>query len=100
MLPLNDAVRQHCHGLEAGLVERHLRRMPAAYFERFAVTEVARHVRRLADVSVTEPVSIETRELGRQVFEVLLGCVDYPGALACVTSALAADQFNLEDVQI
>jgi len=100
MLNLQAALRQHCDGLDPALVERHLRRMPAGYFERFAVTEVARHLRRLAEVSATEPLSLETRELGAQVYEILLGCIDYPGTLACVTTALAADQFNLEDVQI
>jgi Protein kinase domain len=100
MLNLADALRQHCSGLDAALVERHLRRMPPAYFERFAVTEIARHLRLLSDISATEPLSLDVRNLGPQVFEIIVGCINYPGTVACITTALAADSFNLEDVQI
>jgi serine/threonine protein kinase len=100
MVSLTEAIRHHCAGLDPALVERHLRRMSPAYFERFSATEVARHLHRLAEVTVNEPVSVEARTLASQVYEILIGSIDYPGTLACVTTALAADQFNLEDVQI
>ena len=100
MLNLADVLRQHCSGLDVALVERHLRRMPPAYFERFAVTEIARHLRLLSEVSATEPLALEVRNLGAQVFEILVTCINYPGTVACITTALAADSFNLEDVQI
>lgn len=100
MLNFSDILRQHCAGLDPALIDRHLRRMPPSYFERFAVTEVARHLRLLADVSATEPLALEVRNLGAQVSEILVTCINYPGTVACITGALAADNFNLEDVQI
>jgi hypothetical protein len=100
MLNLTESLKQHCAGVDASLIERHQRRMPANYFERFSVTEVARHIRALAEVSPTQPLALEVRTLGPQVYELLVACLDYPGTVACITTALAADQFNLEDVQI
>lgn len=100
MLNLNDALRQHCAGIDQSLVERHLRRMPPVYFERFAVTEIARHLRLLAEVSATEPLALEVRHLGPQVFEITVACINYAGTVACITTALAADSFNLEDLHI
>src|SRR4051794_8267799 len=100
MLQLSDAIRQHCSLLDPSLVERHLHRMPVSYFERYAVTEVARHLRLFGDVSPAEPVAIEVRSLGAQVYEIVVACIDYPGTIACITSALATDQYDLEDVQI
>jgi hypothetical protein len=100
MLNLADALRQHCSGIDAALVERHLRRMPPAYFERFAVTEIARHLRLLSEISATEPLAVDVRNLGPQVFEIVVVCINYPGTVACITTALAADSFNLEDLQI
>lgn len=100
MLHFSDAIRQHCSLLDPALVERHLRRMPVGYFERYAVTEVARHLRLFSDVSLAEPVALDVRALGAQVYEIIVACIDYPGTIACITSALATDQYDLEDVQI
>ncbi len=100
MLNLTDVLRQHCTGLDGALVERHIRRMPPVYFERFAVTDIARHIRLLADVSATEPLSLDVRNLGPQVYEIIVACINYAGTVACITTALAADSFNLEDLQI
>lgn len=100
MLNLAEALRQHCAGIDASLIENHLRRMATSYFERFAVTSIARHIRLLADVSATEPVALEVIPLGPQVYELTLVCINFTGTIACITTALAADQFNLEDLQI
>jgi serine/threonine protein kinase len=74
--------------------------MPSGYFERFAITNVARHIRLLSEVTATEPLALDVRPLGPHVFELLIVCVNFTGTIACVTTALAADQFNLEDLQI
>jgi len=100
MLNLADSLKQHCADLETALVSRHLQRMPTEYFERFAVTEIARHLRLLAEVSPTQPLALEAKSLGPQVYELVVACVDYQGTVACITTALAADQFNLEDLHI
>lgn len=100
MLNLAEALRHHTQGVELSLVERHLHQMPPSYFERYAVTEIARHIRLLAEVSPVDPLAIEVRSLGPSVYEMLVGCIDYPGTIACITTALAADHYNLEDLQI
>src|SRR4051794_31355963 len=100
MLNPLDSIRSLCATLDPALVERHLRRMPAAYFERYAVADIARHLRLLSAVSVTEPVELEVRPLGGPVYEIVVGCDNYSGAVACITTALAADQFDLADVQM
>ncbi len=100
MLNPLDLIHGLCSHLDPALVERHLRRMPAAYFERFAAADIARHVKLLAEVTAAEPVAVEVRPLGAQVFEVVVGCANLSGSVACVTTALAADRFDLEDVQI
>src|SRR5437764_12274173 len=100
MLNPLDLIHGLCSHLDPALVERHLRRMPAAYFERFAAADIARHVKLLAGVTADEPVAVEVRPLGAQVYEVVVGCANLSGSVACVTTALAADRFDLEDVQI
>ncbi len=89
-----------CSHVDPALVERHLRRMPPGYFERHAAADIARHVRLLAGVGADEPMAVEVRPLGAQVYEIVVVCANLPGAVACVTTALAADRFDLEDVQI
>jgi hypothetical protein len=100
MLNPLDLIHGLCSNLDSGLVERHLHRMPPAYFERYSAAEIARHVRLLAGVPEEQPASVEVRPLGAAVYEVVVGCANLSGSVACVTTALAADRFDLEDVQI
>src|SRR5262249_24432338 len=62
--------------------------------------DIARHVRLLAGVGEGGPVAVEVRPLGGHVHEVVVACANLSGSVACVTTALAADHFDLEDVQI
>ena len=100
MLNPLDLIHGLCSNLDPTLVERHLRRMPAAYFERYAAADIARHVKLLANIAAEQLVAVEVRPLGAAVYEVVVGCANLPGSVACVTTALAADRFDLEDVQI
>src|SRR5438270_8208806 len=100
MLNLLDSVRSHSQDLDPALIERHFRRLPTSYFERFAPAEIARHLRMLAGLAAIHSVDVEVRPLASHVFEVVVVGVDNPGTLACVTAALAAYGFDLDDVQI
>src|SRR5438105_1998654 len=100
MLNPLDLIHGLCSDVDPALVERHLRRMPPAYFERYAAADIARHVKLLAGVGGNEPVAVEVRPLGAQVYEIVVGCANLSGSVACITTALAADRFDLEDVQI
>src|SRR5437763_16705383 len=97
---LLDSFKGPCADLYPALLDARFRRMPASYFERYSAAEIARHLRLLAGVSVAEPVAVEVRPLGGQVFEIVVACANYSGTLACITTALAADHFDLEDVQL
>jgi tRNA A-37 threonylcarbamoyl transferase component Bud32 len=100
MLNPLDSIRSLSAQLDPTLVERHLRRMPASYFERYAMAEIARHLRLLAGVSVADPVAVEAVPLGGTVCKLTVACENYSGSVACITTALAADAFDLADVQI
>src|SRR5438552_8910599 len=100
MLNPLDSIRTLTAQLDPALVERHLRRMPASYFERYAMAEIARHLRLLATVSVADPIAVEAKPLGGPVCKLSVACENYSGSVACITTALAADAFDLADVQI
>lgn len=97
---LQQSVRSHCPDVDPALVEMHFRRLPPAYFERFSAAEIARHLHLLGGLQGPGPVEVELRPLGGHTFEVVVVGQDYSGTVACVTGALAADGFDLEDVQV
>src|SRR5438067_10341437 len=100
MLNLFDSVRGHCEDLDPALLEMHFRRLPTSYFERYSAAEVARHVRLLAGLAGPHPIDVEVRPLASHAFEVVVVGDDHPGTVACITAALAAYGFDLEDVQV
>jgi hypothetical protein len=100
MLDLLDSIRGQCHDLEPALVDMHFRRLPASYFERHAPAEVVRHLRLLAGLGGEHAVDVDIRPLAARAFELLVVGIDYSGTLACITAALAASGFDLEDVQV
>jgi tRNA A-37 threonylcarbamoyl transferase component Bud32 len=100
MLNLLDSVRGQCGDLDSAVVEMHFRRLPTSYFERYSAAEVARHLRMLADLAGPHPIEVEIRPLASQVLEVVVVGEDHPGTVACITAALAAYGFDLEDVQV
>jgi serine/threonine-protein kinase len=100
MLDLEESIRHQCAGLNPALVEMHLRRLPAAYFERYSSSDIARHLHLLAGITPDRAVNVDVRALTSQVFEITVGGLDHSGTLACITVALAAQGFDLEDVQV
>jgi predicted amino acid-binding ACT domain protein len=99
MLNLSDTLRTLCNDVPVELVDRHLRSLPAAYFERYAVADVARHLHLLARLGPS-PVEVEVRPLIARAYEVVVVGQDHPGTVACITGALAAAGFDLQDVQV
>ena len=100
MVDLLESVRSHCTDVPPALVEMHFRRLPASYFERYSAADIARHLHLLAGLSGPHPIDVEVRLLAAHAFEVLTAGQDYSGTVACITAALAADGFDLEDVQV
>jgi hypothetical protein len=100
MVSLQDAVRSQCADLDPVLVARHFDSLPASYFERYSVAEVSRHLRLLAHLSAEALVDVELRPLASHTFDVTVVGTDHPGTVACITTALAALGFSLEDVQV
>jgi hypothetical protein len=100
MLNLVDSVRGQCADLDPALVDMHFRRLPTSYFERYSAAEVTRHLRLLARLEGPHPIDVEIRPLASQAFEVVVVGEDQSGTVACITAALAAFGFDLEDVQV
>ncbi len=100
MVSLHDSVRGQCPDLDPALIARHFDSLPASYFERYSVAEIVRHLHLLAHLSAAAPVDVEVRPLAAQAFEVTVVGTNHPGTLACLTTALAALGFSLEDVQV
>jgi hypothetical protein len=100
MLNLLDTVRSQCAGLDEDLLDRHFRSLPATYFERYSPAEIVRHLRLIATMTPEHTVEVEFRPLASHAFEVLVVGFDHPGTVACITAALAAYGFSLEDVQV
>jgi hypothetical protein len=78
----------------------HFRRLPTAYFERYSAADVARHLHLLSSVARPDSAEVEVRPLASRAYEVTVVGVDHSGILACITAALAANGFDLEDVQV
>jgi len=97
---LLDSVRGQCADIDPALVERHFRRLPPTYFERYSAADIARHLRLIARLHGEHPVEVEIRPLVAKVFELLVVGEDHPGTVACITAALAADGFDLQDLQV
>jgi hypothetical protein len=100
MVSLQESVRTQCPDLDPALLARHFDSLPASYFERYAPAEVARHLRLIANLGDAAPVDVEVRPLATHAFEVVVVGTDHPGTVACITTALAALAFSLEDVQV
>jgi tRNA A-37 threonylcarbamoyl transferase component Bud32 len=100
MVSLQESVRAQCPDLDPALVSRHFASLPASYFERYSVADVARHLRLLAHLTPATAVDVEVRPLAAHAFEVTVVGTDHAGTLACITTALAALAFSLEDVQV
>src|SRR5207244_13178503 len=100
MPTLLEFVRSQCPEVATPLVDMHFRRLPTVYFERYSIAEIARHLRLLSGLVGRHPVQVEVRALVSTAFEVLVVGVDYSGTVACITAALAAYGFDLEDVQV
>ncbi len=101
MKSLFESIRGLCPGVPEELVQAHLRRMPGHYFDQYSPNEIARHVRLLATLHQQGRLAaVELRTLGKNQYELLVAGVDAKGVLACITTAIAALGFNLQDVRL
>jgi len=100
MTHLLNSVVKHCPGLPTALVENHFRRMPESYVERYSPTEIARHLRLLSQLDEDQQVGVEIKPLGGQSYEVCVVGFDRTGVLAAITTALASDGFDVQDLQL
>ena len=74
--------------------------MPGSYAERYSPTEIARHMKLLTRLTDEQPVEVEVRPLGGQSYEVCVVGFDHTGVLAAITTALATDDFDVQDLQL
>ncbi|MDR3632296.1 MAG: serine/threonine-protein kinase [Isosphaeraceae bacterium] len=100
MTALEKTVLKHCPGLPVNLLDAHFRRMPESYSELYSPAEIARHLRLMSRLSQEQQVELEVRALGGQNYEVCVVGIDRKGALAAITTALASDGFDVQDLQL
>ena len=100
MSNLEQSILRHYAGVTPTLLEAHLRRMPESYVERFSPAEIARHLRLTARLADDRPVDLEIRPLGGGYYDICVVGFDRKGILASITSALAAEGFDIHDVQL
>jgi len=74
--------------------------MPESYAERYSPTEIARHLKLLARLGDEHPVEVDVRPVGGQYYEVCVVGFDRTGVLAAITTALASDDFDVQDLQL
>ena len=68
-MTLLDSVRSHCTDLAPALVERHFRRMPSSYFDRYSAADIAHHLRLLAGLDGANAVQVEIRSLAGHAYD-------------------------------
>ena len=100
MADLVSTLVRLCPGLPADLIEAHVRRMPENYFEWHAPAEIVRDLRLLARLSPEQQVELEMRPLGGQSYEVCVVGFDRTGVLAAITTALASDGLDTQDLRL
>ena len=74
--------------------------MPESYAERYSPTEIARHLKLLTRLNDEQAVEVEVRPVGGQYYEVCVVGFDRTGVLAAITTALASDDFDVQDLQL
>ncbi len=84
-----------CPDADRALVEEHLTRLDADYFERFTPEEVANHIKGLTRLSPRNPVELLlTLEHDEKATCTVLA-FDYPGVFSLITGVLAGLDFNI-----
>jgi hypothetical protein len=98
MPELLEIVQRHCPEVDTALMRCHFRCLPAAYFARYPAGEIARHLRLLDGLAPGQRVDVAVRPRNG-ILEVLVAGEDHAGTLACISAAVAAEGFDVEDVE-
>ncbi len=100
MVDLVNSLLKQCPTVPPTLVDAHLRRMPENYLEGYSPTEIARHLRLLARLCAEQPIEVEVRPLGGRDYEICVVGFDRTGVLAAITTALASNGFDTQDLRL
>ena len=100
MVDLVQSLIKQCPTVAPSLVNAHLHRMPQIYLESYSPAEIARHLKLLARLSIEVPVEVEVRHLGRRDYEVCVVGFDRTGVLAAITTALASNELDTQDLHL
>ncbi|HEX4131118.1 MAG TPA: protein kinase [Pirellulales bacterium] len=100
MADLLSSITKQCPDVPSSLVETHVRRMPDSYLEGYAPAEIARHVKLLARLAPEQQVEVDARSIGGQNYEICVVGFDRTGVLAALTTALASDGLDTQDLRI
>jgi [glutamine synthetase] adenylyltransferase / [glutamine synthetase]-adenylyl-L-tyrosine phosphorylase len=81
--------------IDPRLVEEHLRRLDAGYFQRFDTRQIARHIRLLASLTPEKPVALIVEEGAGEGTVCTVLAFDYPGAFSFIAGVLSSMGFDI-----
>ena len=93
MKPTPEQILALCPEVDPRLVHEHLDRVGERYFEAFAPSQVAQHLRELAALSPAEPVRLLLEEQDGRLDCTILA-FDYPAEFSLLAGTLAAAGFD------
>ncbi len=100
MVDLVQSLLKHCPAVPRALIDAHLRRMPETYLESYSPAEMGRHLKLLARLTREQPIEVEVRPLGGRDYEVCVVGFDRTGVLAAITTSLASQGFDTQDLHL
>ena len=95
MKPSLEALKALCPELDERLIQGHLARLEARYFELFEPPEVAEHLAALDRLRPERPLELAVRTGEGQAIECTVIAFDYPGEFSIITGVLGATGFNV-----
>ena|GEM_PF-247275 len=90
-----NRILQNASAFPSGLVEDHVRRLDADYFNEFDVAEIESHLRRIAALSKEKPFSFDFVRLDDTSWGMTVIGEDLPGFFAALTGVLASYDFDI-----
>ncbi len=96
MKPALQQLQTLCPAVEADLIREHLRRLDEEYFERFSLSEIAKHLERLGRLSRKNPVEVILKRHDGQAFDCTVLAFDYDAEFSLIAGILFGNGVNIQ----
>jgi len=95
-----QSILSACSDLDNGAVQAHLARVDEQYLRRFDAPTVARHLRRLLELTEEAPAAVVLGEVEGGLVECTVLAFDHPFEFSIITGMLAGTGFNIESSDV